>query len=58
MSDVIAADYGFHIFKVVQRLPAQVLPLDAARGEIRDRLRQQSADRRLAELAARGAEPL
>jgi peptidyl-prolyl cis-trans isomerase C len=52
ISDVIAADYGFHLFQVVERLPAETLPLAAAREEIRDRLRQQAADRRLSALAA------
>ena len=40
------ADYGFHIFQVVARQPAEVVPLAAARGEIVARLRQERADRR------------
>ncbi|HYH47516.1 MAG TPA: peptidylprolyl isomerase [Thermoanaerobaculia bacterium] len=52
VSRVIPADYGFHIFQVVRRLPAAVAPYEAVREEIRDRLRQQRADRRLAALAA------
>lgn len=52
VSDVIEADYGYHLFQVVERLPAEVLPLAAARGEIRSLLRQQRADQRLAALAA------
>lgn len=43
-SRVVPADYGFHIFQVVEREPAQVVPLDAARGEIVSRLRQERAD--------------
>lgn len=52
VSRVIPADYGFHIFQVVRRLPAAVAPYEAVREEIRDRLRQQRADQRLAALAA------
>jgi PPIC-type PPIASE domain len=52
VSRVIPADYGFHIFQVVRRLPAAVAPYEAVRDEVRDRLRQQRADQRLAALAA------
>lgn len=50
VSEVVAADYGFHLFQVIERLPAEVVPLDAARPEIERRLRQEAADRRLDEL--------
>lgn len=50
VSRLIPADYGFHIFQVVARSPAGVIPLDEARPEIEERLRQQRADRLLAEL--------
>jgi peptidyl-prolyl cis-trans isomerase C len=43
-SRVVPADYGFHIFQVVEREPAQVVPLEAARDEIVARLRRQGAD--------------
>ncbi len=49
-SDVLQADYGFHLFQVVARLPAEVEPLGEARAEIERRLRQQATDRRLREL--------
>ncbi|HEX8050080.1 MAG TPA: peptidylprolyl isomerase [Solirubrobacterales bacterium] len=52
VSRLIPAEYGFHIFQVVSRSPAEVVPLDAARSEIAERLRQERADRRLAELVA------
>jgi hypothetical protein len=47
ISDLVEADYGFHVFQVVERLPAERVPLEAARGEIADRLHEESADRRL-----------
>lgn len=52
VSRLIPAEYGFHIFQVVSRSPAEVVPLEAARAEIAERLRQERADRRLAELVA------
>ena len=50
VSEVVAADYGFHLFQVIERLPAEVVPLEAVRPEIERRLRQEAADRRLDEL--------
>ncbi|MEO6193740.1 MAG: peptidylprolyl isomerase [Thermoanaerobaculia bacterium] len=50
VSPVVPADYGFHLFQVIEREPAQRVPLAAAREEILARLRQQSADRLLREL--------
>jgi hypothetical protein len=52
VSRLIPADYGFHIFQVVARSPAGVIPLAEARAQIEERLRQQRADRLLAELVA------
>jgi hypothetical protein len=48
VSPIVPADYGFHIFQVVSRSPAEVVPLDRARGEVRERLRERRADRLLA----------
>jgi hypothetical protein len=50
VSRVIPADYGFHLFQVVEHLPPQILPLGEVEGEIRARLERQVADRRLATL--------
>lgn len=50
VSRVMPADYGFHIFQVIERLPAAVAPLDAAGAEIAARLRRQRADRSRASL--------
>ncbi len=38
VSDVIPSPYGFHVFKVVDRKPAQHRSLEQARGEIAERL--------------------
>jgi PPIC-type PPIASE domain len=50
VSRVMPADYGFHIFQVLERLPAAVAPLEAAGGEIAARLRRERADRARAAL--------
>jgi parvulin-like peptidyl-prolyl isomerase len=52
VSDVLAADYGFHLFQVVERWPAESPTLAQVEPEIRQRLRQESADRRLEALFA------
>ncbi|HVS00822.1 MAG TPA: peptidylprolyl isomerase [Thermoanaerobaculia bacterium] len=50
VSGVVPAGYGFHVFQVTARLPAEVVPLDQARREILQRLRRERADRELARL--------
>ncbi|MBV8199318.1 MAG: peptidyl-prolyl cis-trans isomerase, partial [Acidobacteria bacterium] len=50
VSRVMPADYGFHVFQVVERLPAEVLPLAAAASQIAARLRRERADRARASL--------
>jgi parvulin-like peptidyl-prolyl isomerase len=50
VSPVVPAEYGFHLFQVTAREPAEVVPLGAARGEILGRLRQQRADQLLRSL--------
>ncbi len=50
VSRLVPAEYGFHIFQVVARSPAEVVPLEQARGEIVERLRQEQADRALSAL--------
>jgi len=50
VSRLVPAEYGFHIFQVTDREPAQVIPLEAARPEILGKLRQQRADRLLQSL--------
>ena len=50
VSRQVPADYGVHIFQVMDRQPAAVVPLEQARGEILGRLRQERADRLLRSL--------
>lgn len=52
VSAVVPAEYGFHLFQVVARLPAEVVPLAAAQAEIVRRLRRERADQWLAALVA------
>jgi hypothetical protein len=47
---IVPADYGFHIFQVIDREPAEVAPLAAVEGEIAAKLRQERADRLLRSL--------
>lgn len=50
VSRLVPADYGVHIFQVMDRQPAAVVPLEQARGEILGRLRRERADRLLRSL--------
>ncbi|MEO7794728.1 MAG: peptidylprolyl isomerase [Thermoanaerobaculia bacterium] len=52
VSDVVAADYGFHVFEVVERWSAETAALAEVTPEIRKRLREASADARLRALFA------
>lgn len=50
VSEVVTADYGYHLFQVTRRLPAETLPLEAAAPEIRERLMRRRRDQGLDEL--------
>lgn len=50
VSRLVPADYGVHIFQVMDRQPAAVVPLEQARGEILGRLHRERADRLLKSL--------
>ncbi len=52
VSAPVATDYGFHLFQVVERLPAGAVPMSAVAGEIRETLRRDTAERRLADLVS------
>ncbi|MFQ5526571.1 MAG: peptidylprolyl isomerase [Thermoanaerobaculia bacterium] len=41
VSEIISADYGFHIFQISERLAAKEAPLSAAESEIVEELREQ-----------------
>jgi peptidyl-prolyl cis-trans isomerase C/foldase protein PrsA len=43
VSDIVEADYGFHIFKVTERLPARTVPFEEAAPSLRARLREERA---------------
>ncbi len=44
VTDIVTADYGFHIFQVVERFPAKVLPLEEVADSIRQALERQRVD--------------
>ena len=52
VSEVVPAEYGFHVFQVVTHRPATVPELAEARPEIEGRLRREAADAALARLSA------
>ena len=56
VSGLVEAEYGFHIFHVVERRPHEVLALDEAEREIRYRLERRSAETLLEELVAQAGE--
>lgn len=50
VSDVVPATYGFHLFRVVERLPARQIPLAEAEPEIQELLGRQARERYLDDL--------
>lgn len=52
ISDIFPADYGFHLFQVVERFPADVVPLADVAGEIRSLLERQRLDELVASFIA------
>ena len=44
VSEILEADYGFHIFQVVERSPAAIVPLETASESIRRRLETEQGD--------------
>lgn len=54
VSRVVRAEYGFHLFQVTERLPAEVVSAEQARDEIVARLRRERADGALRKLVESG----
>jgi parvulin-like peptidyl-prolyl isomerase len=52
VSEVVATDYGFHVFQVRRRLPAAVPELAEVHAEVASRLAAEKADAALARLVA------
>lgn len=50
VSEVVEADYGFHVFQVVERLPARTVPFDEAAPALAEALREESERDALARL--------
>ena len=53
ISAIVSAEYGFHIFQVTERMPAETASIAQAEAEIRNRLRQAKADVELMNLLRR-----
>jgi peptidyl-prolyl cis-trans isomerase D len=51
ISDLVESDFGFHIIKVTDVVPAQAKPFAEVRGEIEADLRRQAAQKKYAEAA-------
>ena len=51
-SEIVRADYGFHIFLVTERRAAEAVTFDAAAGEIREKLRAEDAQQARSQLVA------
>lgn len=56
VTDIVNADYGFHIFQVVDRYPAEVLPLEDVASSIRQVLERQRVDEIVAGFIAEARE--
>jgi parvulin-like peptidyl-prolyl isomerase len=55
VSDIVAADYGFHIFQVSERLPPSDMPVEAVEPAILDELRDRKRGEAIAALRERAA---
>lgn len=53
VSEVVATDYGFHVFQVRRHLPAEVPPLEEVRADVVSRLEAERGDAALARLVSR-----
>ncbi|MCP4200705.1 MAG: hypothetical protein GY769_02070, partial [bacterium] len=48
VTDIVSADYGFHLFQVVERYPAEVAPVEEVAPAIRQVLERQRVDETVA----------
>lgn len=55
-SPILAADYGFHIFQVVEYFPAADIPYEDVSGEITSRLEREHSDALMASFVAEARE--
>ena len=46
-SEIVAADYGFHIFQVIGRRSEQAVPIEAVAGRIREQLQRRQVDQQV-----------
>ncbi len=56
VTDIITADYGFHLFQVVDRYPARIAPLEEVANTIRETLERQQVDEIIAGFIQEGRE--
>lgn len=59
ISDVVASDYGYHLFKVLEKRPARQRELAEVRGEVEKKLlhqKQEAAQREFVALLRKGAQ--
>lgn len=52
VSDIVEADYGFHIFQVTERLPERTVPFEEAAPDLRRQLLAERAEVHVSELVA------
>ena len=49
LSDVVESEYGFHLFKIIDRREAKMLSLEEARPEIEEKLKRLKSEEKYGE---------